>query len=140
MAKKDNNLVTIYSSGMLGINKVEAKLVDHGTKKYAQYDNAPYVRFIPTRKRKVRGIQDGYKPYILILKGQGHPDLETWKPATEPTPGVIVREALYSMCDARWDTDADTKLDAYIAESGAEVIADYRHTKGFNSHDRFSGK
>ena len=128
--------VTIYTQGMFGMHKVEAKLCAHGTCKYAQYDNAPYVHFLPKRARKMRGIQGDYKPYILVLDGWDHPDLNNWKPARSEN-GCIVQEGKYSMCDPRWNTDADAVLDAYIAETATPVVADYRHTKGFNSHSRF---
>lgn len=131
---------TVYYASMLGVRKIEGRLVDFGTRKYAQYDNAPFVSIIPKRKRKARCVSGDYEPYILLLKGHGHPDLDVYEPA-EPstTPGVMVRRAKYSACDPQWGRDADTKLDHYIETSGVEVLADYRSTKGFNSHNRFQG-
>ena len=70
-----DNLVTIYASGYLGVRKHEGRLIEHGTRKYAQYNNAPYVHFIPKRKRRARAITGDYRPYIVVLKGHGHPDL-----------------------------------------------------------------
>ena len=133
MPKTQRQKVTVYSKGMLGINQYEVRLVKHGTKKYAQYGNAPFVHFVPKRCRKARGIQGSYSPWILVLDGWGHPKMDVWQPAREEH-GCIVQEALYGGCDPRWDTDADTKLDAYIAETGVDVVGDYRHTKGFNPH------
>ena len=135
MTKDTKQKVTIYSDGIFGMRKVEAKLVAHGTRKYAQYDNAPYVHFLPKRARKVRGIQGSYQPYILVLDGWGHPDLNNCKPAQQcGVSGLIAQAGKYSMCDPRWNTDADGKLDAYVAETNTAIVADYRHTKGFNPH------
>lgn len=135
MAKRDEKQkVTIYTNSMFGMRKAEGKLVDHGTRQWAQYANAPFVHFLPPRARRVREVSGDYKPYILVLAGWGHPDLTNWKPAYRSESGCVVREGKYSMCDPRWNTDADAKLDAYIAESGSAVVADYRHTKGFSSH------
>ena len=139
MATKQQK-VTIYTSGMLGVQKYEGRLVGHGTEQYAQYDNAAYVHFIPKRKRKVRVVRGTYKPYILVLEGHGHPDLSTWKMGKSSTPGITVMESKYSACDDRWETDADVVLDNHIEKHAPTVIADYRHTKGFNANDRYANR
>lgn len=76
---KNANLVTMYIAGEFfgNIQKLECKLVAHGTKKYAQYNNAPFVNFIPKGKRSLRGVIKSFQPYILILDGTGHPEPET---------------------------------------------------------------
>lgn len=128
--------VTIYSDSEFGgcINKYEGKLIEFGTRPYAQYKKTPYVTFIPTRKRYPRQILKGYKPFILILDGVGHPQPPS--AFNEPVIHglVTVYKSKYLSFDERYDTDFDTMIDKYIVESGARVIADYRHTKGFNSN------
>ena len=66
--------VTLYFKGeFLGnIIKYEVYLIDYGTQKYAQYDSAPYVSFMKPRGRTVLGMQQSYKPSLIILEGWGH--------------------------------------------------------------------
>ena len=122
MAKDTRQKVTIYSQGMYGMRKVEGKLVKYGTRKSAQYNNDPYVHFVPTRERNIRFLGGlSTSPYLLVLEGHGHPDTE---------------EEKYPSCDERYETDLDAILDKYIEETGTAIIADYRYTKGFSSHPK----
>lgn len=129
---------TIYTDSefMGNIMKHEAKeLIEHGTKKYAQYNKAPFVKWIPLGKRKPVGItKSGSSPMLLILEGVGHPNPESMWGEGKKVGDATVTEVKYASFDDRWEKDFDTMIDKYIAESGAKVIADYRHTKGFNSH------
>ena len=132
-----DNLVTVYTpgSGFGNLNRYEGKLLKHGTKKYAQFNNAPFVEIVPKGKRKPLSFLKAYKPMILILEGHQHPEpASLYKEAKFSSPDVVVSESRYAACDDRWDTDFDKLIDAYIAKTGASVIADYRHTKGFNSY------
>ena len=124
---------TLYSNGMFGVSAIEIYLIDHGTRKYAQYGNAPYVRYRQPRQRKDRGFQASYDPWILILEGWGHIRPKTMTDPEESSTGMTVTKSLYALCDPRYATDADTMIDAYIDTTKTKVIADYRHTKGFNS-------
>lgn len=141
--KKKENQITVYWTGEFfgSVIKKEGTLIEHGTRKYAQYNNAPFVKMIPAGKRNPVLIAKEYKPFILVLEGTGHPEPQSmWKESNTPVAGVTVTEAKYSSFDDRWDTDFDKMIDAYIEEIGVNVIADYRHTKGFNSYDKFLSK
>ncbi len=124
-----DNKVTIYLTSSwlgMGVRKYEARLVDHGRRKYAQYQSAPFVHFIPKRKRKVRQYVEGYKPYALILAGWGHPSPDDPFVPVRSDDKVEVSQSRYTLFDERWDTDFDSKIDAYVALLGVEVVADYR--------------
>lgn len=141
--KIKENQITVYWSGefMGSINKQEGTLIQHGTRKYAQYNNAPFVEMVPAGKRKGIRISREYNPFILILEGTGHPDPQSmWGEITSSSPGITVRQAKYSSFDDRWETDFDQMIDGYVAQNNVKVIADYRHTKGFSSYDRFQSK
>lgn len=109
--------VTIYTTSefMGNVCKYEGTLIEHGTRKYAQYDNAPYVDFVPRGKRKPLRIQKAYKPYLLIVEGWGAPEPE---PMCTPQGGM----SKYSSFDDGWRRD----FNALIEASGCVIIADYR--------------
>ena len=95
--------VTIYTTDEFlgGITKIEARLVDCGYRKYAQYDNAPYVEYIPKGKRKARYIVRGYKPTLVVIKGWGHADpASPWDTRVEG--GLVVQHARYLAHDPAW--------------------------------------
>lgn len=133
---KDMQKVTIYvdSDFGMGIRKIEGFLYSHGIKRYAQYHNAPFVNFVQKGKRKLVGIQKTYKPYLLIVDGWNQPEPDgMFKPEPISEAGFAkVYEGRYSSFDDRWDSDNDAK----IAAAGVKVIADYRHTSGFDPMDR----
>jgi hypothetical protein len=118
--------VTIYfqSDFGLGVKAVEARLVDHGRRKYAQYPAAPYVDFVPKGKRKVRRIVQGHRPSLLIVAGWNQPKPDgIYDPATVKDEGAVLSmRGRYSACDPRWQSD----FDAMIEASGVEIVADYR--------------
>ncbi len=132
MTHRTHQLVTIYTpSDFLGnIVKIEARLIDHGRRPYAQYQAAPFVRFIPKGKRNPRSLVATSKPFILILSGHGHPDPDEMLLPSEPsaTPGVTMRRGRYSSFDPRWVTDFNARINPYIAAKSGIVVADYRHT------------
>ena len=101
--------ITIYSTGEFfgSVQKIEGYLVEHGTRKYAQYENAPFVRFIPKGKRKVCIIQKSYKPYLLILQGWANPEPEGMYKKEKEINGVIIKESRYQSCDDRYRSDFD---------------------------------
>lgn len=122
---------TIYHDGFLGIVKTEAHLQDHGRAPYAQWPAAPFAVFVPKGKRLPRQIRVGYRPFLLILAGWGHPDAaEAMIPTgTYQTAGAVVtmQRSRYGSCDPRWRTDFNAKIDKYLADNPAvQVIADYR--------------
>jgi len=130
--KKDQ--VTIYRSGeMFGsIFKTEGTLIECGLQKYAQYDAAPFVKFIPKGKRTGRGFVQGYKPYVVILKGVNHPEPQGMFKTIRETDEVTVRQSIYSSFDDRWKTDFDEVLNAYLEKNPDCVIMDVRHTQDTN--------
>jgi len=79
--------VTIYTKSELfgNVIAIEAKLIEHGRKTWAQYDAAPFVRFVAKRKRSESEIVGGFAPFILIVDG--------WN---QPTPASIFGESTTS--------------------------------------------
>lgn len=134
--KQKANQITVYWPGSFfgSINKTEGTLIEHGTKEYAQYKNAPFVTMVPAKKRKPVVIRKDYKPFILVLAGTGHPEPQDMFVAGESNGlGVTSRISKYSSFDDRWETDFDQMIDKYIEEKKPVIVADYRHTKGFRS-------
>lgn len=109
--------VTIYLSSEFGMghSAIEGHLLEHGTRKFAQYDDAPYVTFTPKRCRKKRTVQQSYKPSLLIVSGWG-----------KITGLGTVSHGKYRSCDPRWQADFDAWVDGQIASGAVEVVADYR--------------
>lgn len=119
---------TIYIRGMMGVHRVEANLAVLERGPYAQYRNALHLRFLEKRKRHQRVAEFGYKPYILILEGWGHPEQDD--PMVE-IPGdagskVVVSRSRYLSCGPRYQSEFDAKIDAYIAARKPRVLADER--------------
>jgi len=114
-------LVTIYTLGEMfgGILRTEAYLLEHGTRPYAQYPAAPYVRYIPKGKRKERGFIQGFEPYLVIVEGVG-PQPDCWK--VERQGDMEIRQSKYPCFDSRYRTE----FDEILAKSGAKILADYR--------------
>jgi hypothetical protein len=126
--------VTIYRSGAFGVERIEAKLVAHGRKKYAQYDNAPFVKYVPKGKRTPKGIIGTFKPFILILSGHGHPSPASGMTAPEVSDtGFTVTQSRYSSFDPRYEVEFNEMIDGYLASKPDCLIADYRHTSGVQS-------
>lgn len=120
---------TIYYNSPFGVARIEAELVDFGTKKHAQYPNATYAHYIPKGKRKITGFINGFNPYMVILKG-----IDTPKPESAFKPVVIsgqvrTSQSKYSSYDVRYKTDFDLVLNQYIAANPDSVLMDYRHTE-----------
>jgi|SRR5690606_3251833 len=123
---------TIYlTEDLLGsVVKIEGTILNYGTRKYAQYNNAPYIDYIPQGKRKARRIMKSYNPYIVVLAGINHIDpMDAFVKVDEKCS-----KSRYLSFDKRYKTDFDFALDKYINENNINVIVDYRHTKGFSSY------
>lgn len=134
-----NKKVTVYLQGGMGMSiiKVEGKLKDLGTREYAQYKNAAYVDIVPKGKRKLKRYMQTSYPYMLVLEGMGHPDLDDGFDIVEnsnPMDTVLMKRSRYLAFDDRWKEDADVEIDSYIARSNPVVLADFRCTKGFSSY------
>lgn len=121
--------VTIYHGGIMGVHAIEAKLIDHGRRKYAQYPAAPFVEFIEKRKRKAKRLCNGSSMGLLIVEGWNQPAPQSmFDPATSEDRGngLTCTSMRYSACDPRWQSDFDTM----IAGEDVKVIADYRDNPG----------
>lgn len=117
-------IVTMYvRSEFLGrMVKIECRACEIQIAPFAQYRKAVRARFLPKGKRAWRVLDETFRPTLLVLEGHGHPDPdEGWSKVTD-----TVSRARYSSCDPRWQSDFSTMIDAYIAESGTKVVADYR--------------
>ncbi len=110
------------------VNKLEVKVVEHGTMKYAQYDSAPYVVFFKKRARKPRRmVIFGHDHYLLILDGWGHPDVPNpYERVESSTPGVVVERSRHLMVSGPWCDEVDEAMAGYLAEDQSRVLADYR--------------
>ena len=128
--------VTIYAgSGMFGVHKIEGKLIAHGRKKFAQYDNAPFIHFVEKGKRTPKGYCEGYKPFFLILKGHGHPNPDDPFVTNDldGVPGMVIKKSRYASCDSRYQTDFNALIDPYLNSHPGILLADYRHTSELQS-------
>lgn len=123
----ENEKVTIYSTSEFfgNVVKYEGYLIEHGRKKYAQYENAPFVTFKPRRKRNAVRIIKGYKPYLLILKGWDNPNPQEMCGKVKQEGNVIIKESTYSSFDDNYKIDFDNMIDEYREK----FIADYRDKK-----------
>jgi hypothetical protein len=124
MSKTQKLKVTIYANGMFGVRAIEAYLISHGTRKYAQYSSAPFVQFTPKGKRKAMEIQESSHCSLLIVAGWDQPSPTDWLEPTEDDN----KRSRYGSCDPRWQTD----FNELIAKHTLDIVADYR---GHNSHD-----
>ena len=135
-----NNQVTIYVNSEFGgnISKIEGKLVKYEFGKYAQYDNALTVHFIPKGKRNVRGFTKCSHATVMILEGIGHPVPESMfgEPVKSSVEGITLREGRHSMFSDAWDKNFDAMMDAYIAQNSPKIILDCRSTKGYNPYHK----
>jgi len=124
MEKVIREKITVYYSTefMGSIAKVEGYLIEHGRRKYAQYDDAPFVKFTPRKKRKPICILKGYKPYLLILKGWDNVDTQGLYSEGRTEGNVTIREGRYASFDDRFKTDFDAKINNYKHL----FLADYR--------------
>lgn len=88
----DNQKVTLYYTGeFLGnIVKLECKLHELGTKKYAQYDSVPYCIFTKKRSRTKREYLKAYKPKWIVVDGWDNPSPESKEITLKETDEVKV--------------------------------------------------
>lgn len=131
--------VTLYTtSGFGNMVKVEARLKEHGTRKYAQYNSAPFVKYVKKRARKVTGFVQTFQPTLLIVAGWGHPEPDSMMVADkEPSDilGVTISRGRYTSFDPQWQKDFDSQFADYLGRDDVEVIADYRGHDSHNGHN-----
>lgn len=88
---------TLYVKGTLGISKVEGRL--ESVDEHA-------IHFVPKGGRKARWYAAYYYPFMMVVKGWGHPAPDSpWQAADSSTPGVTVRRGQYRGHDPRWVSD-----------------------------------
>lgn len=127
---KPENLFTVYTNGVFGVSKQEVKLLDFGTKKYAQYNNAVFVHFIKKGKRKPEGFVKGYKPYMLILEGINHPEPADAFGPVQVKGDLETKMTRFSSFDDRYLTEFDEKISEYIKDKN--ILMDVRFTVNTN--------
>jgi hypothetical protein len=131
-AKSTPVKVTIYVCGGFGYTKVEATEFSSELGPCAQYKSAVKYQYKPKGKRKLLAYVQGYQPSLLVLDGWGHPD-----PASAMTTpvlsenGFMVSQSRHLSFDPAYAAEFSSMINAYIAEKGVTVVADYR---GHNSH------
>lgn len=118
---------TVFLNGELTTHpsKLEVWLLEHGTTEYAQYNEAPFVRFIGKGKQLESRWIKGYKPFAVIVKGWGHPDNPEWFSEPREENGMIIRTTKYLSHDDNFQYD----FNEWFEKQDFEVIADYRWTK-----------
>lgn len=112
----------------LGVVKDEGYLIAHGKSQYAQYNDCPFVEFVPKGKRNPVRIRKGYQPFILIAEGwdlQGMPSAFT----KEEGQGCTISRSRHSAFSDEWITEFNNWINPFIAMGRIKVIADYRYNK-----------
>lgn len=119
-----NQRVTLYIQSEFGIgfNKHEGTLIEFGRRKYAQYDAAPFVDMTPKRKRKAYRFLQGYKPWMVLVEGWGHPDVGNPFEKVTIKDDVIITQSTVTCFDKGFETHADK----FINNSGFNILFDGR--------------
>lgn len=124
--------ITVYTTSefMGNVQRYEGTLIEQGRMEYAQYENAPFVSFVPKGKRNGIRIVKGYNPYILILKGWNHPEPEDMFGNSKGAykDGVTIKESKYKSFDDGYKIDFNKVIDEYISNNTEALLADYRET------------
>lgn len=122
---------TIYTNSEwgLGIIRKEVYLESHGTKKYAQYDYAPWVRFVLKGKRSLMETTKTYQPYLLIVEGWDTPKVDDPFTVVSESKDVVVSQSRHMSFSDAWEKEADDRIGDKV-----KIIADYRYSTGFSSH------
>jgi hypothetical protein len=127
---------TIYLRGMISMTRTEVRDLRIEIRPYAQYDSAVHVSFVPKGGRSRRGFVESHSPSLVVLDGWGHVEPASMFIASETSDsGVECSRGRYSACDPRCLADFGALLSAYVARTGAKIVADYRT---HNASNRFS--
>lgn len=123
-----------YRSDFGAINKVECRSIIVHRRPWAQYDGSVEVIFVQKGKRNARRINEGYRPYFIVLEGWGHTDPDNmFHNHRETADGkAVISEARHSVCSDGWTDDFDTLIERYVSETGAKVVGDWRHVNGYD--------
>ena len=128
---------TLYhSTGFGNVAKVEVREVEVVRRPYAQDEGAVFATYLRPRKRKLEQYTGSYKPYLVVLEGWGHPepaDMFNWSISES---GALVGTGRHSACSGGYENEFDAQLASYLETNPkVEVLGDYRHTQGCNTHD-----
>jgi len=125
--KEAKKKATIYrQSEFFGIIKEECYLLEAGTIKYAQYDNAPFITYIKKGKRKPTKIIKGYNPYFLIIEGWNNIDPNDAFTTVKEENGVKISQSRFTCFDERYETEFSNVIDISIKNNEVEVLFDTR--------------
>lgn len=87
-------MVTIYAKGVLGIDKLEGRLVSV---------SAHEVVFVPARCKRARVLMSYYAPFWAIVEGVGHPAPDSaWNAPTTSDNGTTTQTGRMRSTDPRW--------------------------------------
>lgn len=93
----DRMPVTIYLKSALGVSQLEGYLTE--------VHSPGGVSYVPKRGRKERMIMTYYSPFIMVVKGWGHPDPDSpWQHVSE-NEETVVQKGRYRSVDPRWVED-----------------------------------
>ena len=123
-----NDRVTFYVRGGCGnFVKTECRCIATTIAPWAQHRAALTVRYVARGARKARGVVYASSPSVVVLAGWGHPDADGMMIGERTEGAVTTSHSRYMSCDPRWSADFDAMLSAYVAKSGARIVADYRN-------------
>ena len=131
--------VTIYTGSDFGGTPLhlEAKEYHCGVRKWAQYNHAVELHWVPKGKRNIRGVVDTHDPLkTIILDGWSHPKGPSGYHPPEQHGGATVSMSKYLSFDPRYASDFNTFIDAYIKSKNVKVLADYRGQSPYHGRAR----
>lgn len=114
----DANTCTLYARGSFGaLVKIECRsiLVEIGP--WAQYSEAVKVRLVAKGKRLEKGFTEGFRPFVLVVDGWGHPDPESFLASARPA------------AVSQYQTDFDAFIAPHLEQNSTRVLLDRRYTK-----------
>lgn len=121
---------TIYTTSEFFGNLVkhEVDLTNAVFEPYAQYKESLRLVFIPKGKRKALQIRKTYNPFVLVIKGHGHPNPEELMKVIKETEDCKISQSKYASFDERFAQEADELLASIITPQN--LLIDVRHTQG----------
>lgn len=119
--------VTLYLAGGFGVNRIECRTLSVRVGRYAQYDVATHLTYVPKGKRKEVGTVLANNPWGLVVEGHGHlnPD-SPFGSTVDRGDGVSSQCTRYSCFDSRYRTEFDASWMAYVAAKSPTVLRDFR--------------
>lgn len=134
---KTKKAATLYIQSKLGnIYKVEAREVEVLRRQFDKWPSAVDCHFKAPNKKNWHRYRQGYRPYLVILDGWGHPNPPPeWIDIKEDSE-CSVSQTRHSSCSEQWIANFDVWLSNYLKNNpSVKVLGDYRYTTGCNTHD-----